>query len=56
MLDKLKNWWKTSTEDTRNIIRGTALIVGCGYFFYKAGVRDGQVKMMSTMLKYAGRM
>lgn len=54
MVDDLKTWWKARSEKTRSVLRTTALVVGCGYIFYKAGVRDGQVSILKH-IEWLGR-
>lgn len=54
MAENFKDWWNARSEKTRSVLRTTALVVGCGYIFYKAGVRDGQASILKH-IEWLGR-
>ena len=51
MKKRFISWWSKQTPDNKQLFITTALVVGCGFLFYKAGFVEGQRQIIAGFVK-----
>lgn len=52
MLDKFNKWWNNLSEENKQVLKIAALVIGCGFLFYKHGYKQCERDLIKGIILY----